>query len=110
MMSVAGPRIFGASTSSVTLATARSSDARDADASPGRSRAARRRVEVLKSFDRAERDAGGAQAPAEPGAGLRRATGWTTSSTCLDGVGPGRRLERAHAASSAVSCDATISA
>ena len=52
MTSVAEPSSFGASTSSVTLTTA----SRSTQATPpfsGASRAARRRVEVLKSFERA---------------------------------------------------------
>ncbi len=48
---VALPRIFGAMTSRVTLATARTRTSATPRPS-GRSRAARRRVEFLKSLDR----------------------------------------------------------
>ncbi len=105
MMLVALPRIFGAITSSVTLATASSST--NATPKPsGRSRAASRRVEFLKSF---ERSSGMPAAPHRP-----------LHATAADVLGRLHRLVLvrtgrlsvvvAHAASSSVSCDATISA
>ena len=100
MMFVAFPRIFGAMTSSVTLATARNSTSTTPNPS-GRSRAASRRVEFLKSLARSSGMPGRAPAALHaPAAHLGRLHR-------LRGLG-GLRLV-GHAASSSVSCDSTIS-
>ncbi len=108
MMLVAFPRIFGAITSSVTLAIARIRTA--ATPSPsGASRAASRRVEFLKSL---ERSSGIPAAPNRPiWPPPRRSSGGLTvsASSCSSSPVVVERVV-AHAASSSVSCDATISA
>ena len=116
MMLVALPRIFGAITSSVTLATARISTTatpKPSGPQPGREPAGRV-LEVLRALERhaRPRPSGPPNAAAahRPRRRLRPARPRRRSASALDGVRRARRRRSAHAASSSVSCDATISA